>query len=185
MGATFRRRGKRSWLVTVHHAGRREFQTVRSEQDARDLVKLVHKQELAGINVIETVRAARETPPITPMKWPSLREALPDFIDHMAAHGEWTGSTPLTYRRRLATYVYGFALPDGQQLGDVPVNRVTEQMIGAVLDAIRSTGPDRARKPKSLAVQEQIRSPLKRFYRNLIRKHGSRGRIPPRTSRIT
>jgi hypothetical protein len=52
----------------------------------------------------------------------------------MAAQGEWTGRTPISYRCRVATHVYNFALPDGRFLGDVPVDQVTEPMIGAVLD---------------------------------------------------
>ena len=59
MGATYRKRGKRSWLVTVHLNGQREFKTVRNEQDAKDLVQQIHKQELAGVNVVETIQKAR------------------------------------------------------------------------------------------------------------------------------
>ena len=73
IGATYRKRGKRSWLVTVHFEKQREFKTVHSEQDARDLVKLVHKQELAGINVVEAVRAARGAPAAAQRGWPRLR----------------------------------------------------------------------------------------------------------------
>ena len=31
----------------------------------------------------------------------------------MEAQGEWTGSTPINYRRRLEGYVYDFTLADG------------------------------------------------------------------------
>jgi hypothetical protein len=53
--------------------------------------------------------------------------------------------------------VYNFALPDGRFPGDVPVDQVTEPMIGAVLDKVRSASKDGTVRPKSLAVQEQIR----------------------------
>jgi integrase len=178
MGATYRRRGKRSWLVTVHFEGQREFTTVHSEQDAKALVQYVHKQELAGRNVVEAIQQARTVPTDPAREWPRLRDALPAFIEQMAAQGEWTGSTPISYRRRLATHVYDFALPDGRLLGDVPVDQVTEPMIGAVLDKIRTASADGTMPPKSLAVQEQIRSPLRRFYRDLIRKRGFTGPNP-------
>jgi hypothetical protein len=178
MGATYRRRGKRSWLVTVHFEGQREFKTVHSEQDAKALVQYVHKQELAGRNVVEAIQRARVEPVHPARSWPTLRQALPVFIDEMAARGEWTGSTPISYRRRLATHVYDFDLPDGRRLGDVTVDQVTEPMIGAVLDRLRTARKDQANRPRSLAVQEQIRSPLRRFYRNLIRKHGFTGPNP-------
>ncbi len=192
MGATARRRcryGKRckdaprghahSWLVTVHFDNAREFKTVYSEQDARDLVRQIHKQELAGLNVVEAIRTARAaaSPAQTPT-WPRLRDALPAFINQMAAQGEWTGSTPSTYARRLKSHVYDFALPDGRALGDLRIDQVTEQMIGAVLDYLRTTTTDGAFTARSLAVQEQIRSPLKRFYRAMIRKHGLPGPNP-------
>jgi integrase len=166
--------------VTVHHGGAKEFKTVRSEQDARDLVRYIHKQELAGVNVVEAIRAARthapEPSPAT--AWPRLRDALPAFIDQMAAQGEWTGETPNTYRRRLATHCYDFVLPDGRRLGDLPVDQVAEPMIGALLDRLRTTSADGTVKAKSLTLQEQIRSPLKRFYRTLMKKHGFAGPNP-------
>lgn len=182
MGATYQKRGKHSWRVCVHYGRQRERTTVYSEQDAKDLVKLIHKQELAGINVVETIRQAREARatalPAPAPAWPTLRLALPEFIRQMEAQGQWTGSTPINYRRRLEGYVFDFTLADGRTLGDLPVDQVTEQMIGAVLDRARSTSEDGVRKAKSLAIQEHIRCPLKKFYRALIKKHGFPGPNP-------
>jgi len=182
MGATYQRRGKHAWRVCVHYGRERERTTVHSEQDAKDLVKFIHKQELAGVNVVETIRQARTSRLVSPAapttSWQTPREALPEFIRQMETRGDWTGSTPINYRRRLEGYVYGFALPDGRKLGDLPVDQVTEQMIGAVLDRARSSSEDGTRKGKSLAIQEHIRSPLKRFYRDLIRKGGFSGPNP-------
>jgi integrase len=172
MGATYRRRGKQSWLVTVHSQRQRAFTTVHSEQDAKDLVRYVHKQELAGQNVVAAIEKARAEISAPTPAWPRLRDAVPAFIDQMAAQGEWTGSTPLSYRRRLARYVYDFVLPDGRRLGDLPVDQVTERMIGAVLDLVRTASADGSVPARSPAIQEQIRSPLRRFYRDLIRKRG-------------
>jgi integrase len=50
-------------------------------------------------------------------------------------------------------------------------------MIGAVLDRVRTSGAD-GTKGKSLAVQEHIRCPLRRYYRDLMRKHGFPGPNP-------
>ena len=41
MGATYQQRGKHSWRVCVHYGRQRERTTVYSEQDAKDLVKLM------------------------------------------------------------------------------------------------------------------------------------------------
>jgi integrase len=172
MGATYRKRGKGSWLITVHFEKQREFKTVHSEKDAKDLVREIHKQEFEGVNVVEAIRKAREVHVSPVSQWPTLRDALPAYIDQMAAKGEWTGSTPISYRRRLATHVYDFELADGQKLGDLRVDLVTEQMIGAVLEGLRAAPAGGQGKAKSLALQEQIRSPLRRFYRDLIKKQG-------------
>jgi integrase len=178
MGATYRKRGKGSWLATVHFEKQREFKTVHSEKDAKDLVREIHKQELAGLNVVEAIRKARQAPVLPVSQWPTLRDALPVYIDQMVAKGEWTGSTPISYRRRLATHVYDFELAHGQKLGDLRVDLVTEQMIGAVLERLRAAPASGPGKAKSLALQEQIRSPLRRFYRDLIRKQGFTGPNP-------
>lgn len=177
MGATYRKRGRRSWLVTVHWDGAREFKTVHSLEDAKALVQQIHKQELAGVNVVEAIRTAREAAATEPMPaWPRLRDALPLFIQQMTERGEWTGSTPIKYGQRLTRYVYDYVLSDGRKLGDLPVDQVTEQMIGGVLDEVRTTRD--SSRAKSVAVQEHIRCPLKRFYRDLIRKHGFTGPNP-------
>jgi len=172
MGATYQRRGKWSWLITVHYEGQRERRTIHgTEQDARDLVKFIHKQELAGINVIEAVRAAQAAAPAPVASWPRLRDDVPSFIEYQVSVGEWTGETPISYRRALAAHVFDFKLSDGRLLGDVAVDQVTPAMLGEVLDAIR-----RAR--KSLALQERVRSPLRAYYRHLTKRRGFTGPNP-------
>ena len=45
MGATYARRGKRSWQITVHSGGIRERRTIHgSEKDAKELVQYVNRQ---------------------------------------------------------------------------------------------------------------------------------------------
>jgi hypothetical protein len=56
-------------------------------------------------------------------------------------------------------------------LGDLPVDAVTPVMLGEVLDAIRHSR-------KSLALQERVRSPLRAYYRHLIKRQGFTGRNP-------
>jgi hypothetical protein len=46
------RKDRRTWLVTVHWNRERERIKVDSEQTAKDLVRYIHKLELAGTNVI-------------------------------------------------------------------------------------------------------------------------------------
>ena len=171
MGATYYerkdrgKRGRRSFVVVVRWQGERETQIVRTKQDAEELVRQVHKQELAGVNVIETIRAART--PTTPAvevpaaSFPTLRQALPEWLDRQVRAGEIRGGTPSAYRSRLSTWVYPHVLADGRLLGDQPVNQVTREQIGAVIRRVRESG-------RSLAIVEGIRNPLKGYFAELI-----------------
>ena len=171
MGATYyqrkdRGRGRRkSWVVVVRWQGTRELKTVHAEQDAKALVQMIHKQELAGINVLETIRQARVRAAGTPVPesvpFPALREALPNWIERQERTGEIRVSTGMAYRSRLATWVYPHPLPDGRLLGDVAVSHVTREHLGAVIRRVREAG-------RSLAIVEGIRNPLRGYYADAI-----------------
>lgn len=166
MSATYQKRGKRSWLITVHFDGQRERKTIHgTEADAKALCQHIHRQELAGINVVEAIRQARtqrETAGATaPVDFPRLSDALPLWIERQERAGEIRGGTPKAYRSRLGTWVYPHVLADGRLLGDVPVNGVTREMLGAVIRRVREAG-------RSLAIVEGIRNPLRGYYAELI-----------------
>jgi hypothetical protein len=170
MGATYykrkdRPRGRPAWVVVVRWQGAREVKTVHSEQDAKALVQMIHKQELAGVNVIETIRQARSqaAPPTAgqPVAFPALRKALPAWLERQVMTGEIRGGTLKTYRGRLGRWAFSHQLPDGRLLGDVPVNLVTREMLGAVIHRAREAG-------RSLGTLKAIRNPLVRYYAELI-----------------
>jgi integrase len=115
--------------------------------------------------VIEKIRQAR-TQPEPPLEvpaptFPTLRQALPEWLDRQVRAGEIRGGTPAAYRSRLSTWVYPHVLPDGRLLGDQPVNHVTREQIGAVIRRVRESG-------RSLAIVEGIRNPLKGYFAELI-----------------
>lgn len=172
MGATYykrqdRRASDKRWIVVVRWHGAREIKAVRTEADAKALVQMIHKQELAGVNVVDTIRKARAereaTPGATAIAFPTLREAVPAWIAGQERAGEIRGGTPKAYTSRLATWVYPHALPDGRLLGDLPVNLVTREMVGAVIRRAREAG-------RSMAIVEGIRNPLKGYYADLIER---------------
>ncbi len=159
MGATYQRRGTSSWRVAVHSNGRREYKTVHSLADAKALVQLIHKQELAGVNVVEAIQKARTfTPPVT---YPSLREALPAWIAGQVQAGDIRQSTAKMYRTRCAAWVYRHVFPDGRTLGDLPVDQVTREMLGAVIRTVKEAG-------RSMAIIDGIRNPLRSYFQFLI-----------------
>jgi integrase len=86
---------------------------------------------------------------------------LPAWIERQEQAGEIRVSTGLAYRSRLATWVYPHPLPDGRQLGDVPVSQVTREHLGAVIRRVREAG-------RSLAIVEGIRNPLRGYYADAI-----------------
>jgi hypothetical protein len=112
--------------------------------------------ELAGVNVMEALRRARTTAPApTPTStYPTVREALPEFLARQVQAGEIRASTANQYRRRLATWAYPL-------LGDVTVDTVTRERIGQVIRKIREAG-------RSMAIVDGVRNPLKTYLADLI-----------------
>ena len=174
MPAFFRQRGPHSFEVTIRSGREREFKNVKTKADAQGLCRIIAEQERQGLDVVAIARGHQQA---TLSVWRRLRDELPEFIATMTARGDWTGSTPINYARRLKTFVYDFPLADGRKLGDLPVDQVTAQQIGAVLDIIRARQADGS-PGKSLAVQYQIRSPLVAYYRELRTKKGFIGLNP-------
>jgi len=179
MGATYYqrkdrgRRGRKSWVVVVRSQGERQLQIVHAEQDAKALVQMIHKQELAGVNVMAAIRQARAqaAPSPEPVQFPTLRGALPAWIERQERAGEIRVSTGMAYRSRLATWVYPHPLPDGRLLGDVAVNHVTRELLGAVIRRVREAG-------RSLAIVEGIRNPLRGYYADAIETKALAGPNP-------
>lgn len=172
--ATWRKRGA-SYQVTVRPAGGRSFtRALKTKAAAQALVDHFNRLGLRGTDVAEARRLAEERQAAAPAQWPTLREALPTFVQLMADQGEWQGATPVRYLARLRHDVFDYALQgDGRQLGDLRVDEVTERMLGELLDSIRTGAGAR-----SMAVREQIRCPLKRFYAWLIKRQGFTGPNP-------
>jgi integrase len=167
------RKDRRTWLVTVHWNHQRERIRVDSEQTAKDLVRHVHKLELAGVNVLEALRQARATPPVAePARaFPRLRDALPVWLERQAQAGEIRASTARSYRARLRVWCEPHPLPDGRALGDLPVNEITREMVGAMIRRIRESG-------RSLAVIDGVRNPLRSYYADLIETKAFSGLNP-------
>jgi integrase len=173
MGATYTRRGDRgTWLVTVTANRQRERIKVATEQDAKDLVRYIHKAELAGQNIIEAIRSARQPAPAPiATTLPRLRDVLPGWLERQAAAGEIRESTARTYGKRLHRWCYPHALADGRLLGDVPADAVTREMLGAMIRTIREAG-------RSLAIIEGVRNPLRSYFADLIETKALAGTNP-------
>lgn len=139
-----------------------------SEREAKQIASLINERWRLGARGEELVAllADPRPAPLTPSGFPKLRDALPPYIDAGEQRGDWSGSTPRNYRRALRQHVYDFRLRRGHLLGDLPVDQVKAHDLADVLDYVRSE------KPKGLhlssAVLHQIRSPIARYYEELI-----------------
>src|SRR5207245_1248547 len=75
--------------------------------------------------------------------------------------GEIRAGTERSYRSRLRVWCYAHPLPDGRELGDVPVNEITREMLGGMIRRIREAG-------RSLGIVEGVRNPLRAYFADLI-----------------
>jgi integrase len=159
MGVIVRQRpGKSGWWVMISHQGRRKAVKVGSKRAA----EMVRDKIDAMLKLGLSAEALGPAPaPSALADAPRLRDALPEWIDRKERAGDIRGSTPKSYKSRLVTWVYPHLLPDGRLLGDLPVNAITREMLGAVILRVKEAG-------RSLGIIEGIRNPLRGYYAELI-----------------
>src|SRR5260370_12771922 len=92
---------------------------------------------MAGVNVIESIQKARTvTPTVT---YPTLKEALPQWIAGRALSRDIRQSTSKVYGSRCRVWLHPHVLPDGRVLGDLPINVITREMIGGPIRALKAS----------------------------------------------
>jgi integrase len=148
---------KGSWWVTINHKGQRKMKKCASKRVA----ERVRDQLDARLKLGQVEVLSEPAPPPVAVAAPKLRDALPEWIDRKQRAGDIRGSTPKSYKSRLAKWVYGHVLSDGRVLGDLRVNEVTREMLGAVILRVKEAG-------RSLAIIEGIRNPLRGYYAEQI-----------------
>lgn len=166
--ATYVRRGKRFRVFIRPADGPRISRSVRTEADAIALVRHFNRLGMAGVDLTEALRKAQLAKVAEAKSYPTIREALPAFLDEMVGIGEIRKSTAKGYKNRLAVWAY-------PQIGDTAWNELTREQIGEVLVNLRAAG-------RSMACLEQIRCPLTRFYQWQRNAKGYKGRTRRPTS---
>jgi integrase len=172
MGVKIRER-KGAWWLVIDYKSRRKSKRVGSGPKAKKAAELAAVQIQAKLAVGDSSQLDTQapTPCVAPSSWPILREAVPQWIDRQERANEIRKSTARAYRSRLATWVYPHTLSDGRLLGDLPVNEVTREMVGAVIWRVKEAG-------RSLAIIEAIRNPLRGYYASLIETKALSGPNP-------
>lgn len=159
MGVRVREKVKGSgvWWVFVKHGGKRTSRRCASKRAAEKIRDQIDARLKLG-----QMEALSPAVPMKPLsESPRLREALPEWIDRKTRAGDIRGSTPKSYKSRLKTSAYPHVLPDGRLLGDLRVNEVSREMLGAVILRVKEAG-------RSLAIIEAIRNPLRGYYAEQI-----------------
>ena len=170
MGVVVRqRKGKRGWWVVINRQGRRKSVKCNSRRAA----EIVADKIDAMLKLGQSVEALRPAPPPTSAlaDVPRLRDALPEWIARKERAGDLRGSTPKAYLSRLVTWVFPHELPDGRLLGDLPVNLITREMLGAVILRVKEAG-------RSLAIIEGLRNPLRGYFAEQIETKTLPGQNP-------
>src|SRR5262249_55899458 len=129
----------------------------------RAVLRELARLEATGHNIIDALRLARRAPgtPTPAPSFPTLRAALPVWIQGQVEAGDLRASTASAYRSRCGTWLYPHVLADGRTLGDLSVNEVTREMLGSVIETIKRAG-------KSMAIVEGVRNPVKGYFQSLI-----------------
>jgi|RhiMethySRZTD1v2_1073278.scaffolds.fasta_scaffold06294_2 integrase len=172
MGVKIRER-KGAWWLVIDYQGHRKSKCVGSGPKAKKAAELAAVQIQARLAVGDSsaIETQQAVPVAEPATFPLLRDAVPEWINRQERSGEVRPSTARAYRSRVRKWVFPHVLSDGRLLGDVPVNAVTREMIGAVIWQVKAAG-------RSLAIIEAIRNPLRGYYASLIETKALSGPNP-------
>jgi integrase len=150
-----------AWWLYIDHQGKRKAKRIGVGSKAKKAAELAALKIQARLALGDTSDLAESKAQPLLSELPRLRDALPEWIGRQERANEIRRSTAKAYRSRLATWAYPHVLSDGRLLGDLPVNTVTREMIGAVIWRVREAG-------RSLAIIEAIRNPIRCYYASLI-----------------
>jgi integrase len=156
MGVKVRETPK-GWFVFIAHQGQRRAIKAASKRAAEAIRDQVDARLKLGNYEILT----KPEPPRPATVFPALRVALPEWIDRRERAGDIRPSTARGYRARANRWTFPHVLADGRQLGDLPVDQVEREQIGAVIVKAKTAG-------KSGSIVDQIYFALKGFYEELV-----------------
>jgi hypothetical protein len=150
-----RRASRQEWLV-IRVNGQRRMKRCASRKAAQIPLDQIDARIKLGDDPFARAAATAALP----SAYPRLRDSISAWVERQTTSGELRGSTPKNYLSRLRTWVFPHLLV-GRVLGDLPVNLVSREMLGAVLLQIKAAG-------RSLGVIEQVRNPLRGYYAELL-----------------
>lgn len=130
------RRGE--WWVFANHQGQRKAKLVGPGKSGKKLAEALEKQWNAALVLGQVEKVfAPKSKVVKVGVLPTLREALPAWIEQREKNGDIRGATGPAYLSAVKTWV----LPD---LGDVPADQVTREQLGAIITKIKAAKKSRS-----------------------------------------
>lgn len=141
---------------------RRVWRAYKTRAEAVEAKRLIETKILDGVNVVERLAeaAARDKAAHRSSTWPTIELAIPAYLERLVARGEIRGGTPRSYLASLTRYAFPYVLADGRRVGELRVDELRREHLGAVLLAIRERG-------LSLGIMDGLRSAVSKFYVDL------------------
>ncbi len=154
------RRG--AWWIFANHNGQRRAKLIGKGKAGKKLAEQLRDRWDALIKLGEAAQVFEKATPAAPASaFPKLRDAVPAWLVRQEASGDIRGATPSAYLAGLRTWVFPHRLPDGQLLGDLPIDQVTREMLGAVIKRVKAAG-------RSVSVIGHIVNPLRKFFEEQV-----------------
>ncbi len=153
------------------------------ESGARDpLIRRLHRIEMPTADIAQITgadpdridrlrragapRPAKKAPPVFRAPYPTIQRALTEWLDAMVRVAALRRSTGFTYASVLRRWAYPFTLPSGRLFGELRIDEVDHDNVGAMLRGL----------PEHLC--RAVRVPLNCFYRSQAEHGGFRGPNP-------
>jgi len=137
MAAKIRER-RGDWWVFANHQGQRRAKQVGPGKAGKKLADALSKQWNAALVLGDVDRVfPPKTKVVAQGALPTLRVALPAWIEQQERSKELRGASALAYLSAARTWLY-------PALGDLPVDAITREQIGAAIRAARDAGRSRS-----------------------------------------
>jgi integrase len=156
MAAKVRQKGE-DWYVFVNHGNQRRAKQVGPGAAGKKLADQLAKQWNASLTLgnVEAVFPVKVAPVVAVGALPTVREALPEWLERREKLGDIRAASRQAYQSAVKTWV----LPE---IGDVRVDQVTEEQVGALIEKIKLAD-------KSKSTVSHVLKALKPFFRRLVK----------------
>jgi len=153
MAVKVRERNGQHWVFVNYNRQRRAKQ-VGPGKEGKKLADRLAKEWNAALVLGDLDKVFPKAEALKPVALPTLREAIPRWLEEQEQAGNVRGATRPAYMSAAKTWIF-------PAIGDIPAEAVTREQIGAIITDIKKAGRSRA------AVGHVVKC-LSGFYRHLV-----------------